>query len=132
MSEGMISRDTAVLGERMAAVEVEVRTLTQRFVDHEAADERRHRETIEALHELRESVRHLGTSEDEGTKVPFMQRTGLGGMSMRETINLVLLIVGVIGALASALRGEPIRTEQLAQMIQQAEHAEKPAAVPQP
>ena len=132
MSEGMISRDTAVLGERMAAVEVEVRTLTQRFVDHEAADERRHRETIEALHELRESVRHLDTSADEGAKVPLMQRDGLSGMSVRETINMVLLIVGVIGALAAALRGEPVQPDQLAKLIQQAEHAEKPAAVPQP
>jgi len=128
----MISRDSAVLGERMAGLEVEVRNLTQRFVDHEAADERRHRETIEALHELSETVRHLDTAADEGAKVPFMQRTGLGGMSMRETINLVLLITGVVGALVAALRGEPMQTEQLVKLIQQVEHAEKPAAVPQP
>ena len=129
----MINRDTAVLGARMSGLEVEVRTLGQKFVDHEAADERRHRETIDALHELRETVRQLDTSAGEGAKgakVPLMQRDGVSGMTLRETINMVLLIVGVIGALAAELRGESVQTEQVAKLIQQVDHAEKAPAQP--
>lgn len=134
MSDDKIDRDTARLGERMAAIETEVRNLAGRFADHEKADERRHRETIDALGELRGEVSalsgRLDGHEDVSARVPVMQREAFGGMSVREAISTIGVVLALLAALANMIRGEhvdPDVVENIVERIETTPHDE-PAA----
>lgn len=105
----------------------DVERLAVRFGEHEDADERRHRETIQALSglrsaiEVRDAVASAKTPCKSDQRVPYMRRPGVGGMDLAETMRTAGIVLALIAALMSGLlsawHGETDE-EQMARTIQ--------------
>lgn len=110
-----IDRDTAALGERMARVEeqteriaADIGRLTERFMEHEVADDRRHHEIVEAFGAVREEL--AKRNEDPPGAV-------WRGLTLRDIAAGITIVALVASIIAGAIRGEPLDPEAVARAV---------------
>lgn len=123
------------LGERVAVVESDVRhfhtiavDLGERLATHEEADERRHREVMGAVSTVSTAIAGLtgrvdGHVEVAAKAVPLAQREAFAGMTVREAVSTIGVVLAVLAALANLLRGDPVDSDAITRALDSADHA---------